>query len=417
MKGHIRERSPGHWAIVIDQPTETGERKRKWHSFEGNKRQAQIECARLISAIQSGSYVAPSKLTLAEFLDRWLEHTKSQVSPKSHERYSGIINQNLKTALGSVHLSKLKPVQISAAYSKALANGRRDGTGGLSPRTVNHMHRVLKQALGQAVRWELLTRNPADAVDPPRVGWVPMQTYDLRQTVELIEVVRQTPLLMPTLLAVLCGLRRGEICAVRWRNVDLTAGQLSVVESLEQTKAGLRFKSPKSGKGRTVALSSTMVDELRAHRATRAQELLRLGVGPSDDDLVIAHPDGSLVQPIYISQLWGRTIKRTKLAQLRFHDLRHAHATHLLANGVHPKVASERLGHSRVGITLDLYSHVIPGMQEDAAATVDAALKTAIRSREESNGSNPVAGASAERIENSFVVGNSIGWNGGHDQN
>ena len=341
---------------------------------------------------EGGTYLEPSKTTVAQFLDRWLEHTKSQVTPKSHERYAGLVNQNIVPMLGAVHLSKLKPAQISAAYSTALASGRKDGTGGLSPRTVGHMHRVLKQALGQAVRWELLGRNPADAVDPPKVDWKPMQTYDLPQTAELIEAVRGTPLLVPTLLAVLCGLRRGEICALRWRNVDLATGQISVVESLEQTKAGLRFKSPKSGKGRTVALSSTVVEELRSHRVRRARELLRLGVGLSDDDLVIAHADGSVVQPIYISQHWARTIRTTQLAHLRFHDLRHAHATHLLANGVHPKVASERLGHSKVGITLDLYSHVIPGMQEDAAAMVDNALKSAMQKREQKAiGSNPVA--------------------------
>jgi integrase len=254
------------------------------------------------------------------------------------------------------------------------------------------LHRVLKQALGQAVRWELLTRNPADAVDPPRVDWKPMQTYDVPQTAELIEAVRDTPLLIPILLAVLCGLRRGEICALRWRNADLVTGQISVVESLEQTKAGLRFKSPKSGKGRTVALSATMVDELRAHRAKRAQELLRLGVGLSDDDLVISHADGSVISPIYISQHWARTIRTTKLAHLRFHDLRHAHATHLLAGNVHPKVVSERLGHSKVGITLDLYSHVIPGMQEAAALMVDDALRIAIEKREQKTRvANPVA--------------------------
>ena len=393
MKGHLRERSPGHWAIILDIPDpKTGKRRRKWHSFTGTKKQAWIERARLISVVQAGSYFEPSKTTLSTFLACWLDHVRSHVTPKSHERYSGIVNQNIIPALGAVHLAKLKPAQISAAYSGALTNGRRDGAGGLAPRTVGHMHRVLKQALGQAVRWELLTRNPADAVDPPKVDWKPMQTYDVPQTAELIEAVRNTPLLVPTLLAVLCGLRRGEVCALRWRNVDLTTGQISVVESLEQTKAGLRFKSPKSGKGRTVALSATMVDELRAHRVKRAQDLLRLGVGLSNDDLVIAHADGSVVQPIYISQHWARTIRTTGLAHLRFHDLRHAHATHLLANGVHPKIASERLGHSKVGITLDLYSHVIPGMQEDAAALVDAALKSAMQKREQqANGSNPVA--------------------------
>jgi integrase len=254
MKGHIKERSPGHWSIVIDIPDpKTGKRRRKWHSYEGTKRQAQIECARLISAVKGGAYLEPSKTTVADFLTRWLAHIESQVTPKSHERYAGLINQNIIPLLGAVHLTKLKPAQISDAYAAALAGGRKDGKpGGLSLRTVGHMHRVLKQGLGQAVRWELLTRNPADAVDPPKVDWRPVQTYDVPQTAELIEAVRGTPLLMPALLAVLCGLRRGEICALRWRSVDLVTGQVSVVESLEQTKTGLRFKSPKSGKGRTV---------------------------------------------------------------------------------------------------------------------------------------------------------------------
>src|SRR5262249_1587520 len=349
---------------------------------------AQVECSRLITAITGGTYIEPNKTTLAAFLSRWLDHIKSQVSPKSYERYAGIVNQNLIPALGAVVLSKLKAAQISDVYAKALDSGRRDGKGGLSPRTVGHMHRVLKQALSQAVRWEMLGRNPADAVDPPKIEWRPVQTYDLPQTADVVEAFRDRPMFIPVLLAALCGLRRGEICALRWKNVDLTGSRLSVVESLEQTRAGLRFKAPKSGKGRTVDLSQTVVEELRAYRAKRAQEMLRLGAGLSEDDMVIAHEDGSQITPIYISQQWGRLIAKTSLARLRFHDLRHAHATHLLANGVHPKIASERLGHSKVGITLDLYSHVIPGMQADAAAMVDAALKQALQNRK---GSNPVA--------------------------
>lgn len=395
MKGHLRERSQGHWAIILDVPEpQTGKRRRKWHSFAGTKREAQTECARLITEISSGAYVEPSKVTLAQFLKRWLDHIQTQVSPKTFERYSGIVNQNIIPALGTVALSKLKKAQISAAYAAALKSGRRDGEGGLAPRTVGHMHRVLSSALSQAVAWDDLARNPALAVSPPKVDRTPMQTYDMDQTADLLDFVRGTPIFVPAMLAVRCGLRRGEICALRWRHVDLAGGQMSVVESVEQTKGrgdkGLRFKPPKSGKGRTVALSADVIEELRAYRAGRAQGMLRLGVGLSDDDLIISHADGSRVQPIYISQLWARVIARSKLARLRFHDLRHAHATHLLALGVHPKVASERLGHSKVGITLDLYSHVIPGMQEDAVAKLDAAFKAAGAKRQ-ANGSNPVA--------------------------
>jgi len=198
----------------------------------------------------------------------------------------------------------------------------------------------------------------------------------------MIEAARGQRVFMPALLAVLCGLRRGEIAALRWRNVDLAAAQLAVVESAEQTRAGVRFKEPKSGRGRTVALSATVVTELKAHRVQQAQELLRVGTRLSDDDFVVAQADGSPLLPHSIGQEWVRFLRRHRhLPRIRFHDLRHAHATHLLASGVHPKVASERLGHSKVGITLDLYSHVLPNMQADAAAIVDGALRAVLNKR------------------------------------
>jgi len=376
VKGHLRQRSHGKWSIVIDLPS-TGKRRRKWHTFAGTKRQAQIECARLISELGGGGYIEPTKTTTGEFLERWLQHMRPQVARRTHERYAEIARKNVAPLIGDVPLSKLQPASISAAYAKVLAMGRRDGKGGLKPRTVHHMHRILRQALQQAVHWQILTRNPADAVKPPRVEQATMQTYDLAQTVELIDSFRGTRMLMPVLLAVLCGLRRGEIAALRWRNVDLTAGSLAIVESAEQTQLGIRYKQPKSGRPRTVALSGTMIEELRQRKLTQAQELLKLGLRLTDDDFVVAQADGRPLQPNSITHEWVRLSARTKLPRVRFHDLRHAHATHLLASGVHPKIASERLGHSKVGITLDLYSHVLPNMQANAVAALDAALTQA----------------------------------------
>lgn len=161
MKGHIRERSPGHWAIVLDvREPATGKRKRKWHSFRGTKRQAQIESARLISELQGGGYLEPTKTTFVQFLDQWLGHIKVHVSPRTHERYTEIIRKNIAPMLGAGQLTKLRPAQIAAAYSEALLDGRRDGSGGLSPNTVLYMHRLIKQALAHAVRWEMISRSP-----------------------------------------------------------------------------------------------------------------------------------------------------------------------------------------------------------------------------------------------------------------
>lgn len=382
MKGSLRERSPGKWAIILDiRDPETGKRKRKWHSFAGTKREAQKECARLITDMQSGSYIEPSKLTVAELMLRWLDHARAHVSPRTHERYSEIVKKNLNPALGAVLLTRLRPVQISEAYAKALASGRRDGKGGLAPTTVVYMHRLLKQALGQAVKWELLNRNPADAVDPPKVEREAMTTFDIEQTAQLLDGLKGSRLLVPVMLGVMCGLRRGEIVALRWRNVDLATGRLSIMESAEQTAAGIRYKPPKSGRGRTVALPSSLLEHLRLHRVQQAQEFLRLGSRPTEATFVYTQEDGEPLQPRSLTQAWRKIAASGELPRIRFHDLRHAHATHLLARGVHPKVASERLGHSRVGITLDLYSHVLPGMQEDAAARVDDALRQAVEKR------------------------------------
>jgi len=382
VKGHIRERSPGHWAIVIDiRDAATGERKRRWHSFAGGKREAENECARLISELNGGTYLDPSKTTVAQFLDRWLDDIKPNVTPKTHERYTEIAKKNLVPALGAVVLTKLKPMHIAGAYTKALSSGRRNGTGGLSPSTVHYMHRLLKQALAHAVRWQMLSRSPADAVDPPKVERGTMSTYDMAQTAELLDAVRGTRMVVPVLLGVLCGLRRGEIAALRWQYIDLTGGQLAVVESAEQTTAGIRYKQPKSGRARTVALSASVIEELRLHRIRQAEELLSIGVRQTERTFVCAREDGMPLQPRSLTQAWRRIAADGSLPRVRFHDLRHAHATHLLASGVHPKVASERLGHSKVGITLDLYSHVLPGMQEDAAARVDEALRAAVNNR------------------------------------
>jgi integrase len=382
VKGDIRQRSPGHWAIVLDiRDPATGKRKRRWHAFAGTKRQAQEQCARLITEMRGGSYLDPSKLTVAAFLDRWLEHVKSQISPRTHERYCEIVWKNIIPTLGAIHLTKLRPAQISEAYATALASGRRDGKGGLAPATVVYMHRLIKHALAQAVKWELLSRNAAAAVSPPKVERASLNTFDMAQTAELIEGLGGTRLMIPVMLGVLCGLRRGEIVALRWRHVDLATGKIALVESAEQTAAGVRYKPPKSGRGRTVALSATMIEELRAHRVRQAEGLLRLGIRQDDATFVYAREDGEPIQPRSLTHAWQMMIGRTALPRVRFHDLRHAHATHLLSNGIHPKVASERLGHSRVGITLDLYSHVLPGMQEDAASRVDDALRLALQKR------------------------------------
>ena len=382
MKGHIRERSPGRWAIVLDvRDPESGRRRRRWHSFRGTKREAQVECACLIAELQGGAYLEPAKVTLGQFLDRWLEHMSTQVSPRTHERYTELAKKNIAPLIGDAILTKLLPARISAAYSKALTAGRRDGSGGLSPRTVHHMHRILRQALQQAVRWQLIARNPAEAVRPPKVERATVRALDADETATVLEAMRPSRMFIPVLLAALCGLRRGELAALRWRAIDFANAQLAVVASTEQTRAGVREKEPKNRRARTVALPRLVLEELRRHRVRQAEELLKLGTRQTEVMHVVARPDGQPLQPRSLTHEWDRLLAKTGLPRVRFHDLRHSHASHMLAAGVHPKIVMERLGHSTISVTLDIYSHALPTMQVDAAERIDAVLRAALQKR------------------------------------
>jgi integrase len=380
MKGHLRERSPGKWAIIIDLgPREGGKRRQKWFTFRGTKRQAQNELHRLIA--KRGTLPDTGKQTLGQYLDKWVDGQR--VGPKALQRYKEIVRRNIIPALGHIPLRKLTADQINAHYTKALANGRVDGKGGLSPASVKYQHILLKKALKDAVRRTLLVLNPMEAVDPPHVEKPTMQTLDLGQAAQLIEDARGTRVFIPVLIALTCGLRRGEIMALKWANVDLDNAMLTVLESIEQTREGIRLKRPKSGRGRVIDLPQMAVTELRKHKASQESVFEQLGARLTRESFVYAYEDGTPVKPDAFSCAWDHWIEHRE-PRVRFHDLRHAHATHLLTQGVHPKIAQERLGHSSIAMTMDLYSHVLPGMGAEAAKKVGDALTAAMdRSRDQ----------------------------------
>jgi integrase len=207
-----------------------------------------------------------------------------------------------------------------------------------------------------------------------------MKTLTTDESARLLHAIKHTRTYWPVLIALSTGMRRGEVLALRWKNVDLDGRVLRVIESLEQTKTGIRFKSPKTERTRAVTLPVFSVDELRRLKRKQAEELLKLGVRQTGETLVCARADGEPLQPQSLTHQFTRLIKRIKdMPRVRLHDLRHSHATQLLAAGVHPKVTQERLGHASITTTLDLYSHVTDTMQGDAAARLDAAFQPAIK--------------------------------------
>lgn len=380
MKGHLKQRSPGHWAIVLDvRDPATGKRRRKWHSFAGTKRAAQIECARLISEMQGGAYLEPSKMTVRQYLQHWLERIRPNVAPNTFRRYEELTMKNIAPLLGNVILAKLTPMQISGAYAKAVTAGRCDGRGGLSARTVHHMHRVLSGALQQAIRWNMLVKNPCDMLEKknrPRIERKPVATLDVDATMQLLEAARSSRWYVPLVLASMLGARRGEVLALCWDDVQWAQGQITIKHSIEQTAAGCRVKETKGSRCRTVAMPAMLMEELKAWRARQAQEFLRIGMRPNGSTRIVTKADASTPNPHSLTLAICKLMKK-RGSTVRLHGLRHSHASHLLGQNIHPKVVQERLGHSSISITMDTYSHLLPNMQTDAAAKVDAALRAA----------------------------------------
>jgi integrase len=325
--------------------------------------------------------VKPNRLTVAEYLEQWLQgHVATNTAPKTHERYEEIVRIHLIPALGSLPLSALQPQHIQKYYAEALESGRRDGKGGLSARTVHHHHRVLFEALRHAVKHGIIVRNPADAVDPPRPQNKEITMMGPSDVRLLLDAAKPTPYYVAFFTAVYTGLRRGELLGLRWCDVDLDLATLSIMQTLQQLRnRQYVFREPKSRRGRRqIALSPSLAVLLREHRATQeeAQKLLGKALAPSD--LVFSHPDGTPLRPDSVTRTFHRMVRALGLDGIRFHDLRHAHATIMLRQGVHPKIVSERLGHSTVAITLDTYSHVLPGLQEAAACRFEEGLQQTV---------------------------------------
>lgn len=375
MRGHIRKRGKS-WAVVIDVGRDEGGRRRqRWHGGYPTRKAAQEALTGLLGRVQRGEYVEPSKRMLAVFLAEWLDSMRATVRPSTWAAYKMLAEVHIIPALGTVPLQRLTAAQLNALYADLLAGGRCDGKGGLSPRTVRYVHVTLHRALGEAVKWGLLTRNVADASTPPRqTKGRELRVWSAEELRAFLEATRSDFYHALLYLASMTGMRRGEVLGLSWGSLDLAGGRLSVSRTLIAVKGQPTFSTPKTAKGRrSVALDPATVGVLRAHRTRVLEDRLILGLGaPRADDLVFTAPDGGPVDPEGFSDHFLRLVKAAGLPRIRFHDLRHTHATVCLQAGLHPKVVSERLGHASVSITLDTYSHAIPAMQEEAAAKVAA---------------------------------------------
>ncbi len=364
MRGSIQRRGPGTWRISLelDRDPQTGRRRRRWETFRGTKRDAEARLAQLIHEYETGVAVDPSRLTVAEWLRQWLAQRAPHLRPTTYERYRASVERYLIPALGRLPLQGVRPAHVQATYARWLADG-------LAPATVASHHRVLGRALADAVRLQLLGRAVTQAVEVPPASprGLSVDADVMRRVLGAITAQPQ-PWRAAGMLVAYTGMRRGELCGLRWSDVDLTAGAVAIRRTRTTTYRGEVVEGPTKTRAgeRVVPVPGPAMDAVREWRRLQLEERMAAGSGWAGEDWVLTI-GGAPARPDTVTHWWGRTAERAGV-DLRLHDLRHLAATLMAQSGVPPRVIAEVLGHTRASFTLDVYAGA-PDLEALRAAT------------------------------------------------
>jgi integrase len=379
--GNITRRGKNSWRLKFDlDRAETGKRSTLYVTVRGTKAQAKAKLAELLAAAGGGLHVTPSKITVAEHVGTRIAHWQAagSISPKTAERYRELAENQIIPHLGCRPVQKLRSVDVEAWHRTLRTQGRKDGGGGVSARTIGHAHRVLVHALADAMRHDLVSRNVASVEGAPEVDEEEVQVVPKARVGELLDKLRGRPIYARAVTALFTGIRRGEMLALRWSSVDLEGRVIRVRETLEQTKAyGVRAKPPKTKAGRRdISLPEIVVDALREHRRQQLELRLALGIGKMPEDALLFPAPFALghQSPRAFSKKWARVAASIGMAEVTFHALRHTHASQLIEAGVDMVTISKRLGHAKPDITLRVYAHLFTQGDAKAAQAIDTAL-------------------------------------------
>ncbi len=375
MLGHIRSRGKNTWEVSLELPRDavTSARRRRIISVKGLRRDADRVLNDAINKRDTGFDLNPHRLTVAQYLDKWLaDDCENRLARSTFHRYTGIIANHIRPALGSLRLLDLRPTHIQSAYSQWL-------NAGLSPATVLQHHHILRKSLSQAVKWQLLQVNPSLAVTLPKREHLEMRSLAPAQAQDLLAAAEGSRFETLLLLALETGMRQGELLALQWAATDLRQGDVQVLRSARYyPREGVVIGPTKTHRSRRhISLSSAATEQLKRHRVAQNEHRLALGRAWTDNDLVFPGVFGEPYPARDLTRRFVAIVRSVGLQPLRFHDLRHTAATLMLRSGVSPKVVSDRLGHATVAFTLDTYVHVLPDQQKDAAE----ALSTLLRAR------------------------------------
>lgn len=374
ISGHVRQKpkKTGRWYVLLEMPREAGEpRKTDWQrpSYRTRK-EAEAALVRIRADQEKGLYAAPTKVTVKQYLvDRWLPAIEGTVKPTTFDGYKRHVDLYLVPRLGGKRLNELTPEGISALYASLRKSGKVDGTA-LAESTVVKIHATLHRALRDAVRWRLLALNSASTATKPkqRPPGDAVRAWPAKSLALFIHQAQDHWLYPALHLAAYTGMRRAEVVGLRWQDVDVDGGFLTVRHTITTVSGRPLSETPKNSRGRKVSLDPPTVAVLKALRRQQKADRLAVGPGWNESGLVFLGRKGTALHPDTLSKAFKCLVAKEPLLQpIRLHDLRHTHATLLLQAGVAANVVRERLGHSSVAFTLTIYAHVLPGMQEDAA--------------------------------------------------
>lgn len=365
MNGSFRKRGD-KWSFTIDLGPDpaTGKRRQREKGGFKTKKEAQAAAAEMIVQVENRDYKKPVKQPLEKYLREWLESKRIGLKSNTYASYKHHVENHIIPSIGKVDLSKLTPAEIGNVYSNLITEKK------LADGTVRDTHKVLTAALGQAVKWGMLIRNPAAVVEKPKSARKELSVWNAEQARSFLEIAKKHREYLAFLLALGTGMRQGEILGLRWKDVDLKEGVIGVVQTLSHDGKELTPGAKTKSGNRTISIDAGLLKELREQKKRIAEDRLKSKGGYKDHDLIIPTSKGTPITPRNLSRTFYGLLEQSNVPKITFHDLRHTHATLMLTQGVHPKVVAERLGHADMRTTLEIYSHVLPHMQKEAAEKI-----------------------------------------------
>ncbi|EOO24845.1 DNA integration/recombination/inversion protein [Bacillus cereus BAG1X2-3] len=370
MNGSVKkDKKTGKDLFIVDIGIDplTGKRKQKKKRGFITKQEAENALTMLLSEVHTGTYVEPSKLSYGEYLQDWFNTKKHSVGIQTAKVLKGYLNSRIIPSLGNIKLDKL-----TSLHMQNYVNSLRDE--GLKRGTIEKIIKIIRNSLEHAIDMELITKNVAAKTKLPKSDKEELTIWNEQEVQLFLKATQDSRYSIVFHMALVTGMRQGELLGLRWKDVDLEKGHLTISQTLSHDGKMFLLGGKTKSSLRKILLPASTVAKLKKHRAVVLKEKLGQGEEYHDNDLVMCTPSGTPITPANVRRSLNALIKKAAVPKIRFHDLRHTHATLLLAKGVNVKVISERLGHSNIKITLDTYSHVLPTMQEDAVNKIEEIL-------------------------------------------